>query len=53
MNRMNLECLKNLLVLDDVELKECNGGTTVFPEQASNLPITIWRLPLPDGDHRL
>jgi hypothetical protein len=53
MSRMNLKCCKTLLVLNEEELKECNGGMVVFPELTSKLPTIVCRIPLPDGDHRL
>ena len=50
---MNLKCCKNLVVLNEVELKECNGGSTVFNKQKSLIPDIIIQYPVPDGDHRL
>jgi len=50
---MNLECCKTLMVLNEDESKNCNGGMSVFTVIKVKLPPIVYPLPLPDDDHRL
>ncbi len=50
---MNLKCCKNLLVLNEEEAKNCNGGTVMIKELKPKMPPIVIDMPCPDGEHRL
>jgi len=49
---MNLKCCLNLVVLNEEELKECNGGFAEVNKK-SIIPDIIVSYPEPDGENRL
>ena len=50
---MNLNCCKNLLVLNEEEARVFNGGAVMMTELKPKFPPIVIDIPLPDGEHRL